>query len=195
MKVRSRIHVAVAARPRPRPWPSGLLACALLACNGPSASPAPPSPSSAQALPSAVTPSAPLVLVPHDGIRWTQASAPLADVAPLVRDAIAKAGAEGRTLLVYVGATWCEPCQRFHHAVDQGELDAAFPRLSILAFDADRDAAALGAAGYSSRLIPLFAIPKSDGRSSGKQIEGSVKGEAAVNEITPRLRALVAGGP
>ena len=106
-----------------------------------------------------------------------------------------KAKGEGRSVLVYVGATWCEPCQRFHHAVEQGELDAAFPHLSVLAFDADRDHEALATAGYFSRLIPLFAIPQSDGHSSGKQIEGSVKGETAVSEITPRLRALVASAP
>ena len=139
--------------------------------------------------------SSPLVLAPRDGIRWAQAPDGLTDAAPSVRDALTKANADGRALLVYVGATWCEPCQRFHHAVDQGELDADFPRLSILAFDADRDHEALAAAGYFSRLIPLFAVPKSDGSSSGKQIEGSVKGETAVGEITPRLRALVASGP
>ena len=192
MKLRSLATTAIAVRLRVLPrW---FLACALLACNDPNRSSAPASPSSSPSPPSPGAPSAPLVLAPLDGIRWTQASAPVADAAPLVRDAIAKTSAEGRTLLVYVGATWCEPCQRFHHAVEQGELDAAFPRLTILAFDADRDAAALGAAGYTSRLIPLFAIPKRDGRSSGKQIEGSVKGEAAVSEITPRLRALVSSG-
>lgn len=170
----------------PRPLLLAIALAALLACNDTSRSPTPSSAASSA--------SAPLVLAPRDGIRWTQAPPGLADAAPPVRDAIAQASAEGRTLLVYVGAAWCEPCQRFHHAVEQGELDAAFPRLSILAFDADRDAPALAAAGYTSRLIPLFALPKSDGRSSGKQIEGSVKGEAAVGEITPRLRALVSSG-
>ena len=41
-------------------------------------------------------------------------------------------------------------------------------------------------------MIPLFALPGADGRASGKQIEGSVKGEAAVGEISPRLAALLA---
>jgi hypothetical protein len=151
--------------------------------------------SSAPAASSSASASAPLVLAPRDGVHWTQAPAGVTDAAPAIREALTRASADGRALLVYVGATWCEPCQRFHHAVDQGELDSAFPRLSILAFDADRDHEALAAAGYFSRLIPLFAVPKSDGSSSGKQIEGSVKGEAAVGEITPRLRALIAGGP
>ena len=131
---------------------------------------------------------------PHGGIQWANAPEGTTDVALAVRDAAARAQKDGRSLLVYVGATWCEPCQRFHHAVEQGELDSAFPQLSVLAFDTDRDGEALANAGYVSRLIPLFAVPNADGRASGRQIEGSVKGAAAASEITPRLRALLAGG-
>jgi thiol-disulfide isomerase/thioredoxin len=155
-------------------------------------------PSSAPAQPASDVdrgaPSTPLVLAPRDAIHWMQAPSGPTDASTPIRDALAKEQATGRVLLVYVGATWCEPCQRFHHAVEQGELDAAFPRLSILAFDADRDAEALATAGYVSKLIPLFALPRSDGHASGKQIEGSVKGESAVGEITPRLRALMSSG-
>ncbi len=118
--------------------------------------------------------------------------APVADVADAVRRELATARGEGREVLVYVGATWCEPCQRFHQALDAGQLDTAFPTLTLLELDADRDGDALRAAGYSSDLIPLFAAPTADGRASGRQIEGSIKGEGAVAEITPRLRALLA---
>ena len=186
------------SRIRRRPLLVGFAAVALCAAcdRGPSGDHGAPQKAPAPSVPppSSTTAAAPLVLAPRDGIRWTQAPPGLADAAPAVRAALAKEHADGRTLLVYVGATWCEPCQRFHHAVEEGELDAAFPRLSVLAFDAESDREALAAAGYVSRLIPLFAIPNSDGRSSGKQIEGSVKGASAVSEITPRLRALVGTG-
>jgi hypothetical protein len=92
---------------------------------------------------------------------------------------------------VYVGAGWCEPCRRFHAAAAEHKLDADFPTLRLLEFDADRDGGRLQAAGYVSRLIPLFVRPAADGRSSGRQIEGSVKGDRAVGEIVPRLRALL----
>lgn len=98
---------------------------------------------------------------------------------------------EGRQLLVYVGAGWCEPCRRFHAAAAAHQLDAAFPTLRLLEFDADRDGERLQAAGYQSRLIPLFARPAADGRASGRQMEGSVKGDGAVAEMVPRLRALL----
>ncbi len=170
-----------------------LLALVLLAALVPSplaCRRAPPPPPTAIA--TATAPAAPLVLAPPDGIRWTEPPAGVLDVAAAVESARARASAEGRTLVVYVGATWCEPCQRFHHAVDRGELDGAFPSLTVLAFDADRDGDALAQAGYASRLIPLFALPGADGRGAGPRIEGSVKGEEAVSEITPRLRALIA---
>jgi thiol-disulfide isomerase/thioredoxin len=114
------------------------------------------------------------------------------DVESLVRDALAKSTAAKRRVLVYAGATWCEPCQRFHHAAEKGELDAAFPNLDILAFDMDRDSERLASAGYYSKLIPLFALPAADGTASGKQIEGGIKGDGAVGYITPRLKSLLA---
>lgn len=96
-----------------------------------------------------------------------------------------------RDVLVYVGAPWCEPCVRFHDAAAAGKLDAAFPGLVLVELDADRDAERLKRDGYASRLVPLFALPGADGASTGRQIEGSIKGEGAVAEITPRLAALL----
>jgi thiol-disulfide isomerase/thioredoxin len=113
------------------------------------------------------------------------------EVPDIVRAELARASRDGKQLLVYVGATWCEPCRRFHQAAAEHKLDAAFPTLRLLEFDNDRDGERLAMAGYVSRYIPLFARPNSDGRSSGRQIEGSVKGDGAVGEIAPRLKTLL----
>jgi hypothetical protein len=113
-------------------------------------------------------------------------------IEPAVREELARAVAEKRKLIVYVGASWCEPCQRFHHAAEEGQLDATFPDLTLLEFDLDRDLERLTTAGYTSKYIPLFAVPAKDGRASGKQIEGGIKGEGAVAYITPRLQELLA---
>jgi hypothetical protein len=118
-------------------------------------------------------------------------NAPPGEVAPLVLHELQASAQAGRSLLVYVGATWCEPCQRFHHAVEAGELDRQFPSLRILAFDLDRDGERLAAAGYASQYIPLFVVPGRDGRASERHIEGSVKGDAAVQQIAPRLQKLL----
>jgi thiol-disulfide isomerase/thioredoxin len=110
------------------------------------------------------------------------------DVAGYVAAQLARGDA---TVVVYVGASWCEPCRRFHDAAAAHRLDAAFGGLRLLVFDADRDDSALAAAGYRSAMIPLFALPRADGRASGKQFAGSIKGAGAVDEIAPHLRGLV----
>jgi hypothetical protein len=117
----------------------------------------------------------------------------VAEVAPLIAKEYARATADRKHLLVYLGAPWCEPCVKFHAAARSGILDATFGDIRMLVFDADRDNAALERAGYKYNLVPLFALPGPDGRSTGRQIEGSVKGANYVQEIGPRLRSLVDG--
>jgi thiol-disulfide isomerase/thioredoxin len=112
-------------------------------------------------------------------------------LAPLVVAFAARARAEGRVPLVYVGATWCEPCRYFHAAAERGEFDAQLPRLALLELDLDRDGARIAEAGYRSQMIPLFAVPGADGRGTGRQIEGSIHGPGSPAQITPRLRALL----
>jgi thiol-disulfide isomerase/thioredoxin len=128
-----------------------------------------------------------LLLVACQPQHVTFTPAPPGDVAPLVQKELRR----GR-LLVYVGASWCEPCRRFHEAASAGKLDAQLGGLRLLEFDFDHDEARLRAAGYVSQLIPLFALPASDGRASGRQIEGSIKGDGAVAQILPRLKGLLA---
>jgi hypothetical protein len=113
------------------------------------------------------------------------------DVAAIVRKAVEAARQDKRTLVVYIGATWCEPCQKFHQAAERGELDSTFPEVDLLAFDSDRDAQRLASAGYRSKYIPLFALPGPDGRASGKQVEGGIKGDGAVAYMAPRLRQML----
>lgn len=93
---------------------------------------------------------------------------------------------------MYVGAAWCDPCQAFHRAVEHGDLDATFPKVTLLEFDLDRDGQRLASAGYVSKYIPLFALPAPDGAASGKQVEGAIKGPGSVAFIVPRLRTLLA---
>jgi len=114
------------------------------------------------------------------------------DVAPLIAAELERATNDHKQLLVYVGAGWCEPCRHFHEAAAAGQLDKTFGNLRLLVFDADRSGDALQRAGYDTHLIPLFAVPNADGSASGRHIEGSIKGDGAVAQITPRLQQLLA---
>jgi hypothetical protein len=113
------------------------------------------------------------------------------DVASLVRDAMARHAAQRRTLVVYVGATWCKPCQRFRAALESGKLDDRLPDMAFLTFDVDRDQSRLRADGYEARKLPLLALPAPDGAPSGKQIEGGIPGEATVDYFVTELQKML----
>ncbi|MDF2693078.1 MAG: hypothetical protein K0S65_1461 [Labilithrix sp.] len=167
-----------------------LAVAAVVGCSRASGNATPdPSDTTAKPTPSATASSTEAPLVLARGLRFVKAGG--GEVSALVRSEREKAAADGRDLLVYVGAKWCEPCQRFHHAAQRGELDADFPELTILEFDLDEDRDRINAAGYSSKLIPLFVMPGADGRASERRFEGGVKGERAVSHITPRIQKLL----
>ncbi len=113
-------------------------------------------------------------------------------LAPLIAAELRRAAPDMAIVLVYVGASWCEPCRHFKRAFEAGELDATLPDLRLIALDEDDDADRLAAAGYSGSMIPRFVVPGPDGRASGLRIEGSIKGPDAPAEILPRLRQLIA---
>ena len=146
------------------------------ACNA--GSPA-PDPAATPAPTAAAAPSKPRLVAAPAGGR----------IAEIVAAEEASAGAE--QLVVYVGAAWCEPCVAFHDALTSGQLDGEFPGVRFLEFDLDRDQARLAADGYSSRYVPLFAIPGPDGRASGSQIQGGVKGAGAAANLVARLKPLL----
>ncbi len=112
-------------------------------------------------------------------------------VAALVVSELMAARADTRTLIVYVGAPWCEPCVAFHDALLAGDLDDALPGTRFLEFNMDEDHDRLAQAGYTSRLIPLFVLPASDGTAGPKRIEGGVKGPTAVQNLLGRLGPLL----
>ena len=53
--------------------------------------------------------------------------APGSDAARVVVDERARAKSDGRDLVVYVGAKWCEPCQHFHRAAKRGTSTPSSP--------------------------------------------------------------------
>jgi thiol-disulfide isomerase/thioredoxin len=113
-----------------------------------------------------------------------------------VQQHVEAADESGQRVLVYVGATWCEPCKRFHKALESGELDEALAGTKFVEFDADRDREELRVAGYASKYIPLFSVPEHSGHASGRAIEGSITGDSSVREeLVPRLLALLDGKP
>jgi thiol:disulfide interchange protein len=139
---------------------------------------------------------APSVAKSHAKPKLEHRSQPQAPLEQFVQQNVEEADASGMRVLVYVGATWCEPCQRFHKSLESGELDDALAGTKFIEFDVDRDRSELRAAGYASKYIPLFSVPDQSGHASGRAIEGSIKGDGAVRQnLVPRLLALLDGKP
>jgi thiol-disulfide isomerase/thioredoxin len=151
---------------------SVVLAIAVLGCTGGSTSSSEPPPARGKLE---------LNLAPRDG-----------DLAAFVAGEVAHARQTGKHVLVYVGADWCEPCRKFHEAAQAGQLDAELGDLRLVELDLDRDQSRLEAAGYHSEFVPLFAVPRDDGRASGAQTDGVRKAAGgALEQLVPRIRALV----
>lgn len=108
------------------------------------------------------------------------------DVLSLVRTERLRAKAEDRTLAVYVGAEWCEPCRRFKQELHARDGASALGRVTLLTFDADRDIERLAAAGYVFRSIPFVALPGPDGAPLEADEEGA-KGRSAAKALADRL--------
>jgi thiol-disulfide isomerase/thioredoxin len=123
----------------------------------------------------------------ESGVRMILAPAD-ADALSVVRTERLRARSEGRVLAVYVGATWCEPCKRFKHEIEAGRLDAQLGKVTLLAFDADRDQDRLGALGYTFKFIPYVGLPGADGRPTDSQ-EAKGKGSMAWREVASKLEA------
>jgi thiol-disulfide isomerase/thioredoxin len=110
------------------------------------------------------------------------------DALTAIRTERLKAKADGRVLVVYVSATWCEPCKRFKEELSSGRLDERLSKVTLLAFDADKDLDRLGAAGYTFKFVPFVALPGADGRPSDSQ-EATGKGSSAWRELLGKLDA------
>ena len=127
------------------------------------------------------------------GVRVVVAAAE-ADALSVVRTERLRAKVDGRVLVVYAGAGWCEPCKRFKNAVQSGSLDEKLARTTLLVFDADRDADRLAAAGYKFQFIPYVAVPGVDGHPTDSA-EARAKGSESWRELIGRLESWQATGP
>jgi thiol-disulfide isomerase/thioredoxin len=116
------------------------------------------------------------------------------DALSVVRTERLRAKAEGRVLVVYAGASWCEPCKRFKHAIEAGTLDEKLSKTTLLVFDADRDTERLASAGYAFKFIPYVALAGADGHPSDSG-EARGKGSEAWREVVGKMEGWQSKGP
>jgi thiol-disulfide isomerase/thioredoxin len=162
-----------------------LVALALFACN-----PTPKEAAKAEPSPTVVAPSTSASpAAPKSGGKIQVVNAAQdSDALSLVRTERLKAKADGRVLVVYVSATWCDPCKKLKEEIEAGRLDDRYGKTTLLAFDADKDLDRLGAAGYTFKFVPYVALPGADGRPAESQ-EATGHGKDAWKELLGKLDA------
>ncbi len=107
-----------------------------------------------------------------------------AEVTSFVRTERLRAKAEGRVLVVYAGAKWCEPCKHFHALAYGGKLDTRLSRMELVEFDVDADTERLAGAGYKYRFIPYFALAGADGHPEKElAVKTSTMTDGALDEL------------
>lgn len=119
------------------------------------------------------------------GVRVLPASEE-SDALSLIRTERLKAKAEGRVLVVYASAAWCEPCRKLKEEIHAGRLDDKLAKVTLLAFDADKDTDRLASAGYKFQFIPYVALPGADGHPA-ESLEARGKGGGAWRELVGKL--------
>lgn len=175
-----------------------LLASLVFACERPSAGPlVQPAPSStvpsSTSVAAATAQSSAARPVPRPGGKLRVIEAPGdVDAASLIRTERLRAKAEGKALVVYVGASWCEPCRKFHELTKSGSIDAELGDITLLHFDANRDEDRLAAAGYRYKFIPFFALAGADGSMTAQY---ETKGDASTDTMRAIVRTLAAWQP
>lgn len=133
----------------------------------------------------APTPGGKLVVTPADADT---------DAISTIRTARLQAKAQGRVLVVYVSATWCDPCKKLKSEIEAGHLDSRLGKTTLLAFDADRDAERLLGAGYSFKFVPFVALAGTDGHPADSQ-QATGHGGDAWRELLGKLDAWQSSGP
>lgn len=112
-------------------------------------------------------------------------------IAPLLQLAADQARTDARRLVVYVGASWCEPCRYFLDAVAADALPDRFSDLRFIKFDFDVDERRLQEAGLGGQMLPRFVLIGPQGQATDRSFEGSIKGPQAIDDLIAKLDTLL----
>lgn len=109
-------------------------------------------------------------------------------LATLVEAEVAKAEATGKKHVVYIGATWCPPCQAIKKYKSDPQMVTAFAGTHVIELDVDDwTAPDLTALGYKASSVPVFIAVDKDGKAKGPTIDGGAWGDNIPTNMAPPL--------
>jgi hypothetical protein len=90
---------------------------------------------------------------------------------------------------VYIGATWCAPCNAIKHNLDKPIMIDAFKGTYIMKLDFDAWEDKLPGAGLQHEAVPVFFALDASGKPTGRMIDGGAWGNDTPENIAPALKA------
>jgi thiol-disulfide isomerase/thioredoxin len=94
--------------------------------------------------------------------------------------------------IVYLGASWCGPCQEIKRSKDDPRMLDAFDGAMVIEVDIDEwNKEQLTALGYKTGVIPVFIAVDRDARALGPMIDGGAWGDNVPEIMAPPLKKFV----
>jgi hypothetical protein len=114
--------------------------------------------------------------------------APGRPLAVVLSDGAAKAKAKGLRPFLYIGATWCQPCQKLHRSLDDERMVDAFRGTYVIHLDLDAWERELPSVGLRVAQVPVFFQLDAQGKPTGKSLDGGAWNEDVPAEMAPPLK-------
>ena len=115
------------------------------------------------------------------------------DLAPILKAEAAKAHAMGRKPFVELEASWCGPCKALKRSLDDPLMQQAFSGTYIIQIDVDQWESQLRSAGFTIESFPVFHEINSEGKPTGRSIDGGAWEENIPANMAPPLQKFFNG--
>lgn len=105
--------------------------------------------------------------------RWIELEPASTGLAALLAGHAQRAGEQGLAPVLYVGASWCQPCKLLEQHRDDPQVARALRGTYTIELDFDDwTVAELSASGYEMQAVPVFFAIGADGKAAGPRLDG-----------------------
>jgi thiol-disulfide isomerase/thioredoxin len=115
------------------------------------------------------------------------------DLAPLLHDHATRARDKKLRPFVEFYADWCKPCRDLDAMTGDARMIDALRSTYIIKLNVDDWEGKLRGTGFVPRQIPVFYAIDEEGRPTGRQILGFLRGTTTPEKLAPRLRGFFQG--